>query len=87
MMSPILLTTEAVASRAPVDVFEGFLDSRPWMPITVEPPHNVEIELQFGYAKADGFAHRRFLSGRLTFWVWFGLTCRCVEPRGWRPKA
>lgn len=84
MMEPILLSTEAEVCGF---VFEGFLDGRPWNPVTVEPPHDVEIELQCGYAKIDGFAHRRLLGGRLTFWAWFGLTCRYLEPRGWRLKA
>lgn len=61
-----------------------------WNPVTIEPPHDTDIEfLCLGDEKLilTGFAHRRLLGGKLTFWSWIDGRCRNVRPFAWRLKA
>lgn len=85
MIDPILLSGEEERHG----VWAGMMPSPAprWCPVQSEPPHDVELELRIAAGVVIGFAHRRLLGGRLTFWSWIDGRCRLVEPSGWRVRV
>jgi hypothetical protein len=63
-----------------------------WIQPTAAPPLNCEIELLVKRLAGSqiilqGWASRRFLGGRLTFWTWHNGRCHFIRPLGWRATA
>jgi hypothetical protein len=87
VIDPILLVENEGQNGTPWSETMPGCAPFPWNSPRKGPPHNVEIELHTMFSIISGFAHRRLLGGKLTFWSWIDGRCRLVHITAWRLKA